>query len=774
MSMGMEASPRLCDSMNESVTESKAELQALLDAVVDGVCGLDASGGATFCNEALLRMTGYGTDEIVGHNVHELLHHSRRDGKHCSAEQCKLRPRTGVHHPAPFQEYLWRKNGTSFPAECSLRPLASPQNGTCHVLTVRDITDSEQTKEVLVLRAKMFRRILANAPDVAWTSDHQGRSIYISPKVEAVLGYSKEEIYKGGDHLRMGCIHPADFGRVHQAYEALFERQIPFHEEYRIRRKDGVWIWVQDRASHTHEENGVLYADGFLCEISQRKEAEAELHFQTAFLEAQANSTIDGILVVDPRGRSLLQNRRFGELFKIPADLLAAKEDRSMLKYVVTLIKAPEVFLARVNELYKHPHETARDEIELKNGTFLDRYTSPVVDKEGVYYGRIWIFRDITERKRNQEELQQLSLAVEQSPVSVVITDPEGNISYVNRKFTDCTGYSREEVAGKNPRFLNSGVSAPELFREMWSTIKQGRVWRGELCNKKKSGEIYWEAATITPITNPKGIITHFLAVKEDITARRRAERELRLTQFSVDHASDAIQWLDPGGRIVYVNRASCATLDRTRDELLALSIPDISLAFPKEVWEAVWAQLKAGGSLTFESQFRTSHNEILPVEISANYLKFDGQEYGCTFARDITERRALESQLRQAQKLEGIGHLAAGIAHEINTPTQFVTDNLTFLRDSWSATYELLEQYRRALRTGGEIMSEGTAATLKEAEQKCDLEFIAAEDAISDYGVTVKVPELEPVPPTVVTATFPVIAPAGTSAFTCLSLITE
>jgi PAS domain S-box-containing protein len=523
----MDASPRVSASLNNSGDEPNAELQTILNAVMEGVCGLDGEGRATFCNDALVQITGYGAKEIVGQKIHELLHPSH-PGITYSASHGEPRRGADVYQRAHrVGESLWRKNGTCFPAECWLCPLLRPASRTTHVLIVRDITEIQRTREVLVHSAKTFRRILANAPDVAWTSDRQGRTIYISPKVQAVLGYTKEEIYNGGEHLRMGCIHPADFGRVHQAYEALFEQQIRFQEEYRIRRKDGVWIWVQDRASSTHQENGVRYADGFLCEITQRKEPEAELRFRTAFLEAQANSTIDGILVVDPRGRSLLQNRRFDEMFQIPTDLLAVKEDGKMLGYVVTLIKDEASFLARVDYLYKHPHETSRDEIELNNGTFLDRYSSPVIDKEGVYYGRIWIFRDITERKRNQDELQQLSLAVEQSPVSVVITDPEGNISYVNRKFTDCTGCSREEVAGKNPRLLNSGVARPELYRELWSTIKQGRVWHGELCNKKKSGEIFWEAVTITPITDPKGIITHFLAVKEDITDRRRAEREI-------------------------------------------------------------------------------------------------------------------------------------------------------------------------------------------------------------------------------------------------------
>lgn len=596
-------------SLGESRGEHlRPEQEFILDAVVAGVCGMDAEGKVTFCNQALLTMTGYAALELVGRNVHELLD----EGRHPEAkgeQPCvfcdAMKGAAGAHIAGQF---LRRKDGSRVTAECWINPVEKRLDRTCFVVTVKDVSEIEEAKSALRRSQEKFRRILISMPDVAWTSDRRGQTVYISPKAEALLGYTKQEIYRG-TRLRMNQIHPEDFGRVNRAYAELFERNVPFDEQYRLRRKDGTWIWVHDRATSTHEENGLLYADGFLIDVTQRKQAEAELRSQTAFLEAQANATIDGILVVDRSGQRLLANERLAEIFSISPEVMADTDDNRMLDYLVTIIKDPEAFLAKVKHLYKHPAETSRDEIELKNGVFLDRYSAPVLDKSGGCYGRIWTFRDITERKRNQDALQQLSLAVEQSPVSVVITDPQGNISYVNRKFTECTGYSSAEVIGKNPRVLNAGQCPAELYRDLWSTITQGRVWHGEFCNKKRSGEIFWEAATITPMTNPSGAITHFLAVKED-----------------------------------------------------------------------------------------------------------------------ITERRALESQLRHAQKMEGIGQLAAGIAHEINTPTQFVTDNLTFLRESWQSTHDLLERYRAAVRDAEKSLGAEVVAGLKEAERRCDLEFVAAE----------------------------------------------
>jgi PAS domain S-box-containing protein len=590
--------------------EFNTERHFILDALVEGICGVDAEGTITLCNDALSRMTGYAKEEIVGKNAHDLLHHSRADGSKYPREECDLSKAIAGEKPAQVVGGLiWRKDGSNIPVEYCGRPLEPNGSRTCYVATIKDLSEIEMTKEALRRSKEQYRRILESMPDVAWTSDIHGRTRYVSPKVNALLGFTNQEFYAGGTHLWLGQIHPEDVGRIRQQYMALFEQQVAFDEEYRIRRKDGTWIWVHDRAMRTHEADGVLCADGFMSDITQRKQAEAELRSKSAFLEAQANSTIDGLLVVDRNGRKLMANERFMELLRIPPELTAEGDDRKMLEYAVSLMKAPEAFLAKVEYLYRHPTETSRDEIELKNGVILDRYSAPVVDKNGMYYGRIWNFRDMTEQKGNQDALRQLSLAVEQSPTTVVITDPQGNISYVNRKFTECTGYTLQEVLGKNPRVLNAGRCPAELYRNLWSTITQGRVWHGEFCNKKKNGEIYWESATITPMTNPKGEITHFLAVKED-----------------------------------------------------------------------------------------------------------------------ITEKRALESQLRHAQKMEGIGQLAAGIAHEINTPTQFVMDNLTFLRDSWKSAHELLEQYRGAVRGLAGSIPDEIVGRLKQAEQTCDLDFIREE----------------------------------------------
>lgn len=140
-------------------------------------------------------------------------------------------------------------------------------------------------------------------------------------------------------------------------------------------------------------------------------------------------------------------------------------------------------------------------------------------------------FHKILSQRAVQNQLRQLSRAVEQSPASVVITDLSGTIEYANPSFTRISGYSLEEVLGRNPRVLNSGGLPREHYRQLWETILSGRVWQGEFQNRKKNGELHWESASVSPITDPTGRITHFVAVKEDITERKRLESQLLQAQ---------------------------------------------------------------------------------------------------------------------------------------------------------------------------------------------------------------------------------------------------
>ncbi|HJW85512.1 MAG TPA: PAS domain S-box protein, partial [Candidatus Brocadiaceae bacterium] len=180
----------------------------------------------------------------------------------------------------------------------------------------------------------------------------------------------------------------------------------------------------------------------------------------------------------------------------------------------------------------------------------------------------IIIVRDITARKMLQEQLRKLSCAVEQSPMTVIITDIKGRIEYVNPKFVQLTGYTREEVVGKTPHFLKSGMTSPAEYQQLWETITTGGEWRGEFYNKKKDGTFYWESASLSAIRNPQGEITHFIAIKEDITA-------LKQTMDWLKESRERFRLLIESSRdgILAYNKEFCYTIwNRAMEQISGIS----------------------------------------------------------------------------------------------------------------------------------------------------------------------------------------------------------
>ncbi|HOV86745.1 MAG TPA: PAS domain S-box protein [Syntrophobacteraceae bacterium] len=264
-------------------------------------------------------------------------------------------------------------------------------------------------------------------------------------------------------------------------------------------------------------------------------------------------------------------------------------------------------------------------------------------------------------------DLKKLSEALKQSPASVIITDQQGNIEYVNARFCEVTGYSLEETLGKNPRILKSGKHPPSLYRDLWETILAGKTWRGELINRKKNGEEFWESASISPIMDDRGRITHFVAVKEDITEQKAVEARLQLTQMAVDHIFEQTLLVDRDGRLCMVNEAASRVLGYTREELLDMSVWDLFEGFPPGSWPEKWQEVKAAGSLVFESYHRTRDGHTYPAEVTASFFRYEGQEYVHAVSRDVTERKRAQEELAEAEErsrllLESAGEGIVGV----------------------------------------------------------------------------------------------------------------
>jgi PAS domain S-box-containing protein len=311
---------------------------------------------------------------------------------------------------------------------------------------------------------------------------------------------------------------------------------------------------------------------------------------------------------------------------------------------------------------------------------FLDVHKAPLFDAEGKLIGVVGSARDVTANKAAEIQLRRLSQAVEQSPSSVVITDLDGNIDYINPKFTETTGYTLEETMGQNPRLLKSGEHPEAYYKVLWETISSGKEWRGEFLNKKKNGELFWESASISPIKNEIGELTHYLEVKEDITGQKQAREKIRITrdtyQSIFNTVSEAIYILDEGGIFIDVNRGAELMYGYSREELTGMSPETVSAPGMNDlpaVNRAILSVLKSGIPDQLEFWGIRKNGEIFPKDVIVNKGTYFGKDCIIATARDITERKKLDDDLKhQAGLRELLMEISSGF---INIPLEQVDD---------------------------------------------------------------------------------------------------
>ncbi|MDB6154117.1 MAG: sensor signal transduction histidine kinase [Chthoniobacteraceae bacterium] len=232
---------------------------------------------------------------------------------------------------------------------------------------------------------------------------------FVSNYVQTIYGFSAEE-WLATPGFSLSRVHPDDRQRVVDvALEVFAGRLAESQLLFRLLARDGRTVWGETHLVAMRDAADELIGmRGVTLDVSARMRAQEELERKTALLEAQVDSTLDGTLVVDMDGKQILQSRQFVKMWNIPTEILAQQDDMAVVQFVLASTKDPAGFLEKVTYLNSHPNETSRDEIELADGSVLDRYTAPVVGKDNTYYGRIWTFRDITEQKRAESEMQRM------------------------------------------------------------------------------------------------------------------------------------------------------------------------------------------------------------------------------------------------------------------------------------------------------------------------------------------------------------------------------
>jgi PAS domain S-box-containing protein len=282
----------------------------------------------------------------------------------------------------------------------------------------------------------------------------------------------------------------------------------------------------------------------------------------------------------------------------------------------------------------------------------------------------------IRQKKAAEDQLKILSRAIEQNPASIVLTDIKGKITYVNPKFTELTGYSMEEVLGKNPRILKSGSKTPDFYKVLWNTILTGGEWHGEFENVKKNGEIYFESAHISPIAEDNGEITHFLAVKEDITDKKSTDKKVKLLDHSLESISECVLVTDNNLHIIYTNEAFNKTYGYEEGEVLGKH-RNILLAPSSAPADATSILLETSkGHWRGEIMNRRKNGSLFPVLFSTSEIRDENENplAQISVAMDITEMIKTREELLEAKgKSEETNRLRSALlnnlSHEVRTP---------------------------------------------------------------------------------------------------------
>ncbi|MDU0459153.1 MAG: PAS domain S-box protein [Geobacteraceae bacterium] len=284
-----------------------------------------------------------------------------------------------------------------------------------------------------------------------------------------------------------------------------------------------------------NSNNETIAAVETLEEITDRKLAEDSTTAHNLFLQEVMDAIPNPVYYKDTNGVYLGCNAAFKAFFgKTTAEIIGHTLQDIMSENYGEVSSRKEHDILDSGRSDRYETQLVRSDGMIRN---ILVSKAPFSNSDGTLAGVVGAFVDITEQRRMDEQIRKMSRAIEQSPATIVITDVNGVIEYVNPKFCQSTGYSAEEAIGNNPSVLKSGEMPAEGYANLWKTISSGKEWRGEFRNKRKDGSLYWEFASISPLFDKNGGITGFLAVKEDITARKADEAELARSRMELEKA---------------------------------------------------------------------------------------------------------------------------------------------------------------------------------------------------------------------------------------------
>lgn len=478
----------------------------------------DPDGTITYINPAFTKIYGYTSEDAIGSTPRILKSGSYPDKIYSDFWNTLISRQT-----IEGELINKRKDGQLITIEGVNNPILDEKGVIIGYLGIHhDISLRKSREEALRFSEERFRKAFMTNPDsVNINRLEDGLYIDINEGFTSLTGYTREEVIGRSSYEINIWANIDDRARM---VKALKESGTVQNLEAKFKLKDGTVKTGLLSAS-------VIVFNGEPHIISITRDIEDIKQFQDALKESEerfkqvTENAEEWIWEVDANGRYTYSSATVekilgytpGEIVgkKYFYDLFVPELRDSMKKEALKIFKEKGKFNKFINKNINKKGDIV----------FLETTGAPILDQSGNVVGYLGADSNVTERILNEEKLRKLSLAVEQSPASIVITDTKGNIEYVNSRFMDLTGYSWDELCGNNPRVLKSGKTNASEYKTLWNRISSGTEWKGEFLNRKKNGEYFWEAASISPIFDSNGKITHYLGIKEDMTEKKEAAK---------------------------------------------------------------------------------------------------------------------------------------------------------------------------------------------------------------------------------------------------------
>lgn len=431
------------------------------------------------------------------------------------------------------EEDNWRPKGTDQDQYLSweVRPWRDTGGAIGGITILATDTTAQRNREQELSRLRDAAEAALRESQTLWkavndhytisVTDASGRITYVNDAFCTISGYTREELIGQNHRIVNSGIHTKGFWA--EAWQTVTSGR-SWRADVCNRAKDGTLHWSDSTITPFKDADGKTWKYvAIRIDITARKRAEEALQQEKALLDAQVNSSLDGILVVDQDNRKLLINQRFVELFGVPSRIADDDDDATLLKYVFGLVKHPTDFLERIRYLYDHPCETSRDEIELKNGKVLDQYSAPVLGENGRNFGRIWTFRDMTATKRSEESLraseERFRGLVEQAVDGIFVVDSRGkDLLDVNTAGAQMLGYSCGEILSMSISDLIADDERPRIASEV-ARFADGNVKASTWRIRRKDGSFFQGEARGRQLSDGR-----LLIIVRDITERQEAE----------------------------------------------------------------------------------------------------------------------------------------------------------------------------------------------------------------------------------------------------------